>query len=100
MLVPLQVVAAIGAPLEAAENDGALLQVDVVPTQIASFGNAQAMAEDQEADQPIAMTMPVALQGDKQLIHLGLGQMLARPKDPTANAQSYDRRNGSLCSVY
>jgi hypothetical protein len=37
------------------------------------------MAEDQEADQPIAMTMPVALQGGKQPIHLGLGQMLARP---------------------
>ena len=22
-----------------------------------------------------------------------------RPKDPTANAQSYDRRNGSICSL-
>ena len=36
-LIPLQVMDAIGAALEPADDDGALRQVDVIPAQIASL---------------------------------------------------------------
>ena len=37
------------------------------------------MAVDGQADQPIPMTVPVALEGGEQLVYLGLGQMLPDP---------------------
>jgi len=36
-LIPLQVMNAIGAALEPADDDGALRQVDVIPAQIAGL---------------------------------------------------------------
>ena len=45
-LIQPQVMDAIGAPLEPADDDGALRQVDVIPAQIASLGDPQAMAVD------------------------------------------------------
>jgi hypothetical protein len=47
-LIPLQVMDAVGAALEPADDDGPVRQVDVIPTQIASLGEPQA-----------AMTAPV-----------------------------------------
>ena len=56
-LVPFQVVRAVGAAFEPTNNDGALGQVEVIPPQIAGFRNAQPMPIDQEANQPIAVTV-------------------------------------------
>jgi hypothetical protein len=37
------------------------------------------MAVDDQPDQPIPVTVPVALEGSQQLLHLGLGQVLSDP---------------------
>jgi len=37
------------------------------------------MPVDQQADQPIAVAMPVALERGQELVHFGLGQMLSHP---------------------
>jgi hypothetical protein len=37
------------------------------------------MAVDGQADQPIPVTVPIALQGGQQLVHFSLGQMLPDP---------------------
>jgi hypothetical protein len=58
-LVPLKVVDAVGATLEPADDDGPLWQVDVVPTEIASLRDPEAVAVDDQSDQPI----PVASDG-------------------------------------
>ena len=60
-LVPLQVVDAIRATLKPADDDGALRQIEVISTQ-------QAMAVDDQADQPIPVTVPVALERSRQLV--------------------------------
>ena len=78
-LVPLQVVDAISAALEPANDDGPLRQVDVIPAQIASLGDPQTVAVDDQSDQPIPVTVPVALERGQQLVHLGLGQVLPDP---------------------
>jgi hypothetical protein len=57
---------AVGAALEATDDDGAFRQIDVVPAQIAGFGYPQAMPVDQQADQPIAVAAAIALErGEK-----------------------------------
>jgi hypothetical protein len=43
---PLQVVAAIRAALEPANDDGALCQVDIIPAEIAGFGDSETVAVD------------------------------------------------------
>ena len=78
-LIALQVMDTIGAALEPAHDDGPLRQVDVIPAQITSLRDTQTVAVDDQCDQPIPMTMPVALKGGQQLVHLGLGQMLPDP---------------------
>jgi hypothetical protein len=70
---------AIRAALEPADDDGPLGQVDVIPAQIAGFGNPQTVAVDNQPDEPIPMTVPVALEGDQQPFDLGLGQVLPDP---------------------
>ena len=50
MLVPVQVVAAIRTALEPANDDGALRQVDIVPAEIAGFGDLETVAVDHQAD--------------------------------------------------
>jgi hypothetical protein len=70
---------AISAALEPAHDNGALPQVDVIPAQIASLRDPQTMAVDDQPDQPIPVTVPVALEGGQQLVHLGLGQVLPDP---------------------
>jgi hypothetical protein len=47
-----------------------------IPAQIASLRDPQTMAIDDQPDQPIPVTVPVALEGSQQLVHFGLGQML------------------------
>ena len=37
------------------------------------------MAVDDQPDQPIPVTVPVALEGGQQLVHFGLGQVLPDP---------------------
>jgi hypothetical protein len=37
------------------------------------------VAVGDQPDQPIPVTVPVALEGGQQLVHLGLGQMLPDP---------------------
>src|SRR5262245_19715211 len=78
-LVPLQIVRAVVGALEAAHNDGALGQVEVIPPQVASLGHAQTVPVDHEADQPVPMAMPVALESGQELGHLVLGEMLVDP---------------------
>ena len=65
--------------MKPANDNRALRQVDVIPPQIASLAHSQTMAIDQEADQPIALPMPIAFQRDKQPGHFVLGQVLADP---------------------
>jgi hypothetical protein len=59
-LVPLQVMDAVGAALEPTDDHGPLAQIDVIPTKVASLADPQAVPVDQEADQPIAVTVPCA----------------------------------------
>ena len=80
-LVPLQVVDAVSAALEPANDDGPLRQVDVIPTEIASLRHAQTVAIDDQSDQPIPVIMPVVLEGGQQLVHFCFGQVLANPID-------------------
>src|SRR6516225_488799 len=67
------------AALEPAHDDGALRQVDVIPAQITSLRDPQAMAVDDQPDQPIPVTVSIAFEGGQQLVHFGLGQMLPDP---------------------
>jgi hypothetical protein len=41
--------------------------------------NPQTMAVDNQSDQPIPLTVPVALEGGQQLLHLHLDQVLPDP---------------------
>ena len=68
-----------GSALQATHDDGALGQVEIIPAEVARFRNAQAVSVDQETDEPIAVTVPIALQGRKELGHLGFGQVLMHP---------------------
>jgi hypothetical protein len=70
-------VAAIGAALEPAHDDGALGYVDVVPAQIACLAHPQAVSVDQQADEPIALAVAIAFQCSEQPVYFILGQMLA-----------------------
>ena len=63
-------------PLSRRDEDGALRQVDVIPAQIACLRDPQTVALDDQADQPIPVTVPVALECPKELVHLPVGQML------------------------
>jgi hypothetical protein len=66
---------AISAALEPADDDGALRQVDVIPAQIASLRDPQAVAVDDQSDQPIPVTVPFALEGRSVTVmeKIGLG---------------------------
>jgi hypothetical protein len=79
MLIPLEIVAAIGTAFEATDDDRALTEVNVVPAEVAGLGHPKAVPIDQQADQPIAVAVPVALEGREKLIDLGLGQVLSHP---------------------
>ena len=59
-------------PLSPADDDSALRQVDVIPAQIAGFGYPQTVPVDDESDQLIPVTVPVALEGGQQFVHFGL----------------------------
>jgi hypothetical protein len=54
---------AISAALKPADDDGALPQVDVIPAQIAGLSDPQTMAVDNQSDQPIPVTVPIAVEG-------------------------------------
>jgi hypothetical protein len=75
-LVPLKVMDAIGAALEPADDDGAFRQVDVIPAQITGLRDPQAVSVDDQSDQPIPVTVPVALECPKELVYFPVGQML------------------------
>ena len=62
-LISLQVMDAIGAALEPAHDDGAFRQVDVIPAQIAGLRDPQTVSVDDQSDQPIPVTVPIALEG-------------------------------------
>src|SRR6516165_151392 len=70
---------AVVAAFEAADDDGPLGQIDVIPTKVASLAHAQAVAVDEEADQPIAMAVPIALERRQQPVHFRLGQVFTDP---------------------
>jgi hypothetical protein len=76
-LVTFKEMNAIGAALQAANDNGALGQVDIIPAKIASLGYAKTMTIDNERQEPIPVTMPVTLESGEELVDLGLGQMLA-----------------------
>ena len=63
--------------LEPADRDGALGKVEIIPAQVTGFAHPQAVAIDQQTNQPITMAVAVGLQRRQQLGHLGFGQMLA-----------------------
>jgi hypothetical protein len=50
----------------------------VVPSQVASFTDRQPMPVNQQANQPIAIAVPVALERAEQLLHLSLGHSRTR----------------------
>ncbi len=64
--IPFQVMDAIGAALEPADDDGAIRQVDVIPAQIASLGDPQTVAVSDQLDKRVAPPLPalVPLVGD------------------------------------
>jgi len=45
------------------------------PAKVAGLAHAQAVAVDHEANQPIAMAVPIAPERRQQLVHFGLGQV-------------------------
>jgi hypothetical protein len=83
---------AISAAIEPSHDDGALGEVNVIPAQIASLRDPQAVAVDDQSDQPIPMTMPVALKGCQQLVPFALGQMLPDPVGSVNNSAPPDSR--------
>jgi hypothetical protein len=52
---------------EAADDDGPLWQVDVIPAQIASLRDARTVAVDDQSDQPIPVTVPLRLSAASSL---------------------------------
>jgi len=70
---------AVIAALEAAHNDGALGAVEIIPPEVACLAHAQAMTVDHEADQPIAVAVPIALERRQQPVHFRLGQVFTDP---------------------
>jgi SAM domain (Sterile alpha motif) len=53
-LIALQVMDAVGAALEPADDDGPLRQVDIIPAQIASLGDPQAVAVDDQPNETVS----------------------------------------------
>jgi hypothetical protein len=78
-LIPLQVMDTIRTALQPSDNNRSLPQVDVVPAEVTSLRDPQAVPVNHQPDQPIPMTMAVALEGGQQFVHLGLGQVLPDP---------------------
>jgi hypothetical protein len=79
VLVALEIVTAVGAALEAPDDHRASAKVDIVPTKIAGLRHPQTMPVDQEADQPVAVAMRIALERRQEFVDFGLGQVLANP---------------------
>jgi hypothetical protein len=75
VLVALEIETAVGAALEAPDDHRASAKVDIVP----SLRHPQTMPVDQEADQPVAVAMPIALERRQEFVDFGLGQVLANP---------------------
>ena len=63
--------------LQTADDDRAVVEVDVVPAQIAPFRHAQAMPVDHEPVQPIPATVSVGLQRVQEHRDFLFGQVLA-----------------------
>ena len=78
-LIPLQVMDAVGAALEPTDDDGPLRRVDVIPAQVTSLGDAQTVPVDNQSDQPIPVTVPIALERRQQLVNLGLDKVIPDP---------------------
>ena len=97
-LIPLQVMDTIRTALEAADNHGALRQVDIVPAEVTSLRDPQAVSIDDQANQPIPAAMPVALKRRQQLLHFSLGQVLPDPIGlvPLASFRSTGRITNDL----
>jgi hypothetical protein len=57
----------------------ALAEIDIIPAEIAGLGHSEAVPVDQEADQPVAVAMPIALERRQEFVDFGLGQVLANP---------------------
>ena len=72
-LIPLQLIGTIRSALEAADNHGALRQVDIVPAEVTRLRDPQAVPVDYQPNQPIPVTMAVALKRRQQLLHFSLG---------------------------
>ena len=58
-LIAFEVVHAIVRAFEPADLHGALGEVEVIPSQIASLADAQPVAIDQQPDQPVTRAVPV-----------------------------------------
>ena len=54
-------------------------EIDIVPPQITSLADAQTVAVDDEADEPIPLAMTIALEHGEELLNLRLRQVLAHP---------------------
>ena len=59
-------------PLQPANDDSPRSEIDVVPAQIASLADPKAMPIDHQSDEPIPMTVAIALQGGEELVDLCL----------------------------
>jgi hypothetical protein len=57
------------------------------------------MAIDDQPDQPILVTVPVAFEGGQQLVHLGFGQVLPDPVGIVRPASSEEWRRSSGFAV-
>ena len=103
-LIPLQVVDAISAALEPADDDGPLRQVNVVPAQIASFRHTQTVPVDDQVRLANPGDHAGALERGQQLVHLAFGQMLPDPVGivPTASLRATGRitNNSGLPKPY
>ena len=94
-LVAFKEVNAVGAAFEPADGDGALGQIEIVPSHITCLRYPKPMAVYQKPDHPITMAMPIGLERSQQLGNLGFGEMFTSPIDLVRFAASRCNTNGS-----
>ena len=76
-LVAFEVMGAVDGALEAADGDGTLIEIDIIPSEVDELADPQAVQERHQCDHVVAMPVPVTLQCGEQSVELVLGQCLA-----------------------
>ena len=91
MLVPLKIVAAIGTAFQPADDNRALGQVDIIPAQVAGFGDPQAVPVDQEEEMAWS-----GIKDQRQLADDAVRFLEANYNDNLSNCSKPDSRSQRL----